>query len=124
MRGYCCQCEKDLDCEVVSGDKIYPHRPDLYAKEFVRCPNCGNYTSKTLGEHPVLPTEHIRRCRRKAHALLDTIWKDKKLKNKYYSRMSNLYNRNFHWGEIRSDTEADEALEHTATIIKQLGGEE
>ena len=46
MKGYCCECRKDVYCEMVKGDVIYPHRPDLYDLNFVRCPICGNYTGK------------------------------------------------------------------------------
>lgn len=54
MRGYCCECRKDVNCEMVKGDVIYPHRPDLYDLDFVRCPVCGNYTGKYDGEYPTL----------------------------------------------------------------------
>lgn len=48
MKGYCCECRKDVNCEMVKGDVIYPHRPDLYDLNFIRCPICGNYTINEL----------------------------------------------------------------------------
>jgi len=43
------------NAEMVSGDAIYPHRPDLYHRKFYRCQPCGAYvgchegTDKPLG---------------------------------------------------------------------------
>lgn len=121
MKGYCCECRKDVDCEIVKGDVIYPHRPDLYDLGFVRCPICGNYTGIHDGEYPTLPTAHIRSCRRRAHRALDRIWRDRAKKSKYYGFMSNHFGKDFHWGMVRSDEEADEALELT---IDFMSGEE
>ena len=124
MRGYCCECRKDVNCEMVKGDVIYPHRPDLYDLDFVRCPICGNYTGKYEGEHPTLPTAHIRFCRRRAHRALDRIWKDKAKRSKYYAFMSKHFGKDFHWGLVRSDDEADEAFEYTIHFMSSLIGEE
>lgn len=124
MRGYCCECRKDVDCEVVKGDVIYPHRPDLYDLNFVRCPICGNYTGIHDGEYPTLPTAHIRSCRRRAHRALDRIWKDRNKKSKYYGFMSAHFGKDFHWGMVRCSEEADEALELTIDFMNSLIEEE
>ena len=34
MNAYCCECKKEVKAEVVGGEIIYPHRPDLYDKDF------------------------------------------------------------------------------------------
>lgn len=119
MLGYCCECSKEVECKIVSGKTIYPHRPDLHSFKFIRHSACGNYTGYYQGEHPTLPSKHIRQCRRKAHQALDSIWKDRKKKAKYYAFMSDNFNKNFHWGEVKSDSEADKALKLT---MDYLGG--
>lgn len=82
MLGYCCECGKEVDCEIVGGETIYPHRPDLYNLKFVKHSACGNYTGYYQGEHPTLPNEYIRQCRHEAHRALGNIWKDKKKENR------------------------------------------
>ena len=118
--GYCCGCEDDVLCELVSGKDIYPHREDLYSKEFWRCPNCGNYTGKYNGEYPTLASAYIRDRRRFCHEELKSIWKDRNLRGKYYGYMSNIFKRDFHWGTVRSNAEADKALEHTIKFLEEL----
>lgn len=117
MRAYCCECKKSIECELVNGNVIYPHRPDLCDLELFRCPICGNYTGKYEGERIVLPTKHIRICRYMAHRALDKIWKDKKKKAEYYTYMSNRLGRDFHWGEVECDEVADKALELTLNFL-------
>lgn len=63
--------------ELVDGQRIYPHRPDLYAKRFYLCA-CGAY----CGCHPgsVVPLGNpcgpvTRRARRAAHDEFDPLWK-------------------------------------------------
>jgi hypothetical protein len=68
-----------MDIACVSGDQIYPHRPDLCAKWFWRCA-CGAYvgchrnTQEPMGT-PAGPA--MRRARGEAHAAFDTLWKRK-----------------------------------------------
>ena len=72
----CPYCVKDA--ELVGGDVIYPHRPDLFALKFWRC-SCGAYT----GTHKDSPThkpkgglahEPLRKARIAAHAAFDKRW--------------------------------------------------
>lgn len=70
----CIECGKQG--VLVSGQAIYPHRPDLYAKRFYRCP-CGAY----CGCHPgsVVPLGNpcgpeTRKARSAAHAAFDPLW--------------------------------------------------
>jgi len=65
--------------ELVTGAIVYPHRPDLHAKMFWRCPQgcayvgCHAGTQTPLG---VLATEGMRRARIRAHDAFDALWKD------------------------------------------------
>ena len=64
--------------KLVSGERIYPHRPDLYEKNFWLCDNCGAYvgchagTQKALGR---LANAELRYWKRKVHNLFDPLWK-------------------------------------------------
>ena len=68
-----CGCEASL----VTGREIYPHRPDLFAKNFYLC-QCGAY----VGTHPGTETPlgrpsnaQLRAAKAAAHAAFDPIWK-------------------------------------------------
>ena len=37
MKIYCCNCEKEVECILVDGKVVYPHRQDLYSKNFYKC---------------------------------------------------------------------------------------
>ena len=82
MKVICCCCNKQA--KIVSGNKIYPKRPDLKEKLFWLC-ECGAYvgchgnSNKPLGE---LAHKEVRLLRRKAHNVLDEIWKSKKMQRK------------------------------------------
>lgn len=74
----CAECGgTDIAC--VSGDVIYPHRPDLHATWFWRCA-CGAYvgchgdTQEPMGT-PAGPA--TRSARGEAHAAFDALWKRK-----------------------------------------------
>lgn len=115
--GYCCECAAYTNVKTVGGDKIYPHRPDLFGKKFYQCTACGNYTGRYLGEKIVLPTEYIRKCRRSAHAMLAPIWGDKSTKTRYYDHMSQMFGYTFHWGEMMSEENAEKALRETERFL-------
>ena len=68
-----CGCEASL----VSGEVIYPHRPDLAIKSFYLC-QCGAY----VGTHPGTTNPlgrpsnaELRAAKSAAHVLFDPIWK-------------------------------------------------
>lgn len=64
--------------ELVVGDVIYPHRPDLAAKKVWRCPPCNAYvgchpgTTKPLGR---LANAALREAKIQAHAAFDPLWR-------------------------------------------------
>lgn len=72
-----CGCEASL----VTGKEIYPHRPDLFHKNFYLC-QCGAY----VGTHPGTtnplgrPSDaELRKAKGAAHAAFDPIWKTKEM---------------------------------------------
>lgn len=64
---------------LVGGKAIYPHRPDLYEKQFYQCAPCGAYvgchpgTTKPLGR---LANAELRQAKMEAHAAFDPVWKE------------------------------------------------
>lgn len=69
-----CPCGKQA--ALVGGEKIYPHRPDLYAKKFFLC-ECGSYVGcHATGEPLGFPANaETRAARSAAHAAFDPLWK-------------------------------------------------
>jgi hypothetical protein len=72
----CSYCGRQA--ELVNGNAIYPHRPDLSKKLFYRCAPCGAYvgcdpgTKKPLGS---LANAELRKVRSDAHAVFDPKWR-------------------------------------------------
>lgn len=68
--------------EPCGGDVIYPHRPDLYAKNFYICVPCDAYvgchpgTTKPLGR---LANAELRAAKSDAHVYFDLIWQSGEL---------------------------------------------
>lgn len=64
--------------ELVGGDVIYPHRPDLRGLKFYYCADCSAWvgchrgTTKPLGR---LANTELRLAKQSAHVAFDTLWK-------------------------------------------------
>ena len=78
----CIECGRKA--RLVGGQRIYPHRRDLYNLKFYLC-ECGAYcgthkgTTKALG-FPCGP--ETRRARKQAHASFDPLWKGGKMERR------------------------------------------
>ena len=65
--------------DLVTGEAIYPHRPDLAEKQFWLCRPCQAWvgchpgTTRSLGR---LANSELRRLKSAAHAAFDPLWKD------------------------------------------------
>ena len=79
MRCHYCQ----QPAELVTGEAIYPHRPDLAAKKFWRCVPCAAYvgchpgTDEPLGR---LANAELRSAKMAAHAAFDPLWSGGRMK--------------------------------------------
>lgn len=123
---YCCQCEKDVEAELVSGEDTYPHRPDLARLPFWRCRNCGSFVgcyyktkdrTRPLG---VIPTAEMKVIRQRIHRVIDPVWQEGKTpRGKIYERMSQLLGKEFHTAELRSLNDCEKALEAAYVIQKE-----
>lgn len=72
----CDYCNKEA--ELVGGDAIYPHRPDLHGLKFYYCANdaawvgCHRGTTKPLGR---LANAELRQAKQDAHVAFDRLWR-------------------------------------------------
>lgn len=120
---YCCGCQANVSARLTDGKEIYPHRPDLYDLPFWKCDVCSNYVGchhKTANRtNPLgnIPTREIMAARKHIHALLDPIWKEKRMpRGKVYAIISKRIGKQYHTGEIASLEEAREVYK----IVKEL----
>lgn len=66
--------------KLVGGKVIYPHRPDLFNKNFFLCTPCNAYVGCHGNSCRPLGTpanEKLRKLRQQAHAAFDPMWKGK-----------------------------------------------
>ena len=77
----CPYCGKEA--ALVTGRKLYPHRPDLAEKRFYECKpcdarvGCHGTSTKPLGR---LANAELRREKSAAHRAFDPIWKSRRMK--------------------------------------------
>lgn len=72
----CDYCKKTSN--LVTGEVIYPHRPDLYSLNFYICKPCNAYVGCHKGTiNPLgrLANTELRNAKKEAHAAFDPIWK-------------------------------------------------
>lgn len=69
-------------CELVSGTKLYPHRPDLAHRLFWRCAPCDAHVGCHPGSDKALGTPangQLRRLRQQVHEAFDPIWRSRSM---------------------------------------------
>lgn len=74
----CDYCQREAD--LVTGADIYPHLPELHAKEFWRCRPCGAYVGCHAGtRNPLgrLANAELRLAKVAAHAAFDLFWRSR-----------------------------------------------
>jgi zinc-finger-containing domain len=113
MKIFCSGCNKDIEAILTSGLEIYPHRPDLENLPFWKCPTCKNFVgchhktknnTRPLGN---IPTKELRKARSHIHAILDPIWKTKKMsRSELYFIIEKKLGYPYHTAEIRTIEEA------------------
>lgn len=121
---YCCQCGTNVQCNLVFGCDVYPHRSDLKHIAMYECPICHNRvgthkgTTKALG---CIPTPEIKKARIKVHALIDPLWKSGKIKrSKLYALISKEVGYNYHTGNSRTLEDLREVYKVGLKIRKEL----
>lgn len=113
---YCCNCQKNVNAELINGNKVYPHRKDLYNLYFWQCQNCKGFvgTHKNSLKHKplgVIPTKELKQARQKLHFYMDRLWKSGKIKRgKLYSEISEYVGYPYHNAETRTVAECEKVL--------------
>lgn len=124
---YCTGCQKKIEPRLTDGKEIYPHRPDLFELPFWKCDTCKNYVGchhKT--DHPTtplgcIPTKEIMKARKHIHAILDPLWRNKKIKRTaLYDRISEVVGWHYHTGNIRTIDEARQVYSIALKIKNEL----
>lgn len=105
----CPYCGKN--CELVSGDVIYPHRPDLVVNNYWRCAPCeayvgchkaGNWTyvnGERIESDGTVPfgtpaNAELRAKRQEVHGIFDAFWKARNLtRTKAYTKLAQQMRR-------------------------------
>lgn len=119
MKIKCTICNEYIIPEEITGEKIYPHRPDLYKLKFMQCKKCKNY----VGTHPdgrplgSIVSKEIKKSRMEIHNNLDQLWKNNVMKRKeVYSHMRQKLGYEYHTANIETKEEAEKVL----TIAREL----
>lgn len=83
-----CNCE----CELVSGEEVYPHRQDLAHLQFFLCRPCWAYCGTHRNGKPLGTPANgkLRKLRQTAHSVLDPIWKKILDRSEVYRRLATL----------------------------------
>jgi zinc-finger-containing domain len=81
----CPYCEQKI--QLVTGDTIYPLRPDLHRKLFWQCRPCDAYVGcheSGKGTTPMgsLANAELRKARMEAHAAFDPLWKTQQFESR------------------------------------------
>ncbi|MEM1363596.1 MAG: zinc-finger-containing protein [Pseudomonadota bacterium] len=129
MRVFCCNCDKDVDARLTDGKEVYPHRGDLAELPFWKCDDCKKFVgchhrsdepTKPLGS---IPTPHLRKARSEIHAILDPIWRNRKMdRSKLYARIArHLGIPEYHTAELRTVEDAREVYRCVVGIRRELG---
>lgn len=110
---HCCGCNAKVEARLTDGTEIYPHRQDLADLPFWKCDRCGNHvgchhkTSDRTRPLGCIPTPEIREARKHIHALVDPLWKLKKISRKsLYAEIKTRTGKVYHTAEIGTLEEA------------------
>lgn len=113
---FCTSCDKFVEPKNVAGQAIYPHRTDLYAKQFLACPYCGNYVGTHADGRPLgtIPTPELRSWCKLVHDIIDAYWlptKDRAKRRELYAAISHHIGKEYHTGELNTFAECKDVIE-------------
>ena len=127
---WCCKCAEYVTARLTDGAEVYPHRGDLADLPFWRCDDCGNWVGchhKTKNRTQPLgniPSPELKKARGHIHALIDPLWKRKKIKRgDLYQRMSERLGWKYHTATLRTIDEARQAYRVGQEIARDLGAQ-
>ncbi len=117
----------NIPAELVKGNVIYPHRSDLFDKNFWYCENCGAYVGCHNGsklQKGFLANTELRKLRIECHRLFDKTWSNKKERDKNYRKLGKsmgINHKQLHFG-YSNEKECKAAIfimKHTDLINQQ-----
>jgi len=108
------KCACSGNAYLVTGDKIYPHRKDLYKLNFYLC-GCGNYVGCHKGTKMPLgipANAETRKLRHRCHKMVDVCWDNNKDRAGLYQYLAKVIGVNeFHVGDCNAK-QCKEIIEH------------
>ncbi len=124
MKIFCTGCGTEVDARLTDGSEMYSHRDDLDSHQFWICDTCGAF----VGCHPrstrplgYLASSEIKVWRKNIHAILDPLWKKKKIgRSQAYAYIGNRLGRTYHTAEIYSVEEGKQIYEIVKTLKDKL----
>jgi len=125
MEIYCCECKKDVEAELITGQRAYQHREDLWDMLFWQCPNCDNFVGTHKNSKKHAPMGHIcgkelKKLKMDIHRILDPLWRSGRYSRKQiYLIVSSKIGWSYHTGRIKCIEEAEEIYK-TIKKIKDL----
>ena len=125
MNIFCCNCNKEVNTILTTGEEIYPHREDLYKLNFYKCSCCGNFVGchKNYNKFPkplgVIASKEIKEKRIEIHNIIDPIFISGKIeRKKIYKLLSNSLGYSYHTANIKTIEEANKVI-RIIRIIKE-----
>ena len=120
MEIFCTVCKKDMPARLASDMEIYGRS---YGKTVYIC-ECGAYVGTHKGtDNPlgVMSGHEMRNAKIHIHALIDPLWKSKKIKRgKLYKMLSDRLGYEYHTGDIRTIEEARRVYKVARRVIKEI----
>ena len=126
MEIYCCNCNKNVNAILTNGEKVYPHREDLYKLNFYKCKECNNSVGchknykkipKPLG---VIASKEIKEKRIEIHNIIDPLFLSGKFeRTKLYKIISDRLGYTYHTANIKTTEEANKVLQIIYLIQSQ-----
>lgn len=127
MKIYCCNCKKEIDAVMINGSAAYRNRHDLCVLSFWQCTVCksfvGTHKTKDKMFHPLgcIATPEIKKARMNLHAIIDPLWKNKKIgRKKLYEMISEFLGYEYHTAETKNLDEIKTVEQFILKISKKL----
>jgi len=121
---FCCPCNKKVKADLISGEVIYYHRPDLYDKYFYMCPNCNNFIGTHASNNAplgIIAGKELKTARQHLHRLIDPVWQSGKItRSKLYKLISEKVGWKYHTACTRSIEECRNVYKIANQIIKDI----
>ena len=124
---YCCGCDTDVDARLTDGSEVYSHRPDLFSLPFWICDTCNNFvgchhkTNNRTNPLGVIATKPIKQARMNIHALIDPIWKSKKMaRGQVYAHMTKAMGKTFHSSHLTNIEDCQKAIRAAQSLRESV----